>query len=111
MSSEGMVLGSPAENMAETNVAYAGTHCDECGSDEVHRIFRKGFFQEKIYPLLGFYPWRCKQCGLRLMLRNRGLASGQEVTGRIQAGGNSGTEEASSSLSAGKVSGRLHPRM
>ena len=75
MSSEGMVLGSPAVNMAETKVADAGIHCDECNSDEVYRIFRKGFFQERVYPLLGFYPWRCKRCGLRLMLRDREFAS------------------------------------
>jgi len=66
--------------MAETNVADAGIHCDECGRDEVYRIFRRGYFQEKIYPLLGFYPWRCKRCGLRLMLRNREFASKQDVT-------------------------------
>jgi len=72
MSSEGMALGAPAVNIAETNVADAGLHCDECNSDEVYRIIRRGYFQEKIYPLLGFYPWRCKRCGLRLMLRERG---------------------------------------
>jgi len=75
MSSEGMVLGTPAVSLAETKVADAGIHCDECSSDEVYRIFRKGFLQERIYPLLGFYPWRCKRCGLRLMLRDRELAS------------------------------------
>lgn len=53
-------------------------HCDDCGGDEVYRIFRKGFFQQKIYPLLGFYPWRCKKCGLRLMLRKRELAGKQD---------------------------------
>ena len=81
MSSEGMALGTPAVNISETNVAAAGIHCDECSSHEVHRIFRRGYFEEKIYPLLGFYPWRCKRCGLRLMLRTRELTSKQDVTG------------------------------
>jgi DNA-directed RNA polymerase subunit RPC12/RpoP len=75
MSSEGTVLGTPAVNLAETKVADAVIHCDECNSDEVYRIFRRGFFQERIYPFFGFFPWRCKRCGLRLMLRDRGLAS------------------------------------
>jgi DNA-directed RNA polymerase subunit RPC12/RpoP len=89
MSSKAMALGTPAVSVAETDVADTGLHCDDCGSDEVYRTFRKGYFQEKIYPLLGFYPWRCKQCGLRLMLRERGKG---EIVG-THAGKNSGAEE------------------
>jgi DNA-directed RNA polymerase subunit RPC12/RpoP len=28
--------------------------------------------------MFGFFPWRCKKCGLRLMLRKRDLASKQD---------------------------------
>jgi len=28
--------------------------------------------------LFGFYPWRCKRCGLRLMLRRRDMVSEQD---------------------------------
>ncbi len=92
MSSEGLTLGATAVSMDGTDVADAGLRCDECSSDEVYRIFRRGYFQEKIYPLLGFYPWRCKRCGLRLMMRERGTGEG---TG-THAGGNSGAEEVAS---------------
>jgi DNA-directed RNA polymerase subunit RPC12/RpoP len=81
MSSKGMALGTPAVNMAGTTVADAGLHCDECGSDEVYRIFRRGYLQEKIYPLLGFYPWRCKRCGMRLITRERGTVEQAELHG------------------------------
>jgi DNA-directed RNA polymerase subunit RPC12/RpoP len=74
----GNIVEVKAENIVEMNSANERVHCDECGSDEVCRIFRKGLFQEKIYPLFGFYPWRCKGCGLRLMLRKRELASKQD---------------------------------
>jgi predicted RNA-binding Zn-ribbon protein involved in translation (DUF1610 family) len=47
--------------------------CQRCGSDRVYRVFREGFLQEKIYPLLGLYPWKCKKCGERIMLRKRRL--------------------------------------
>jgi len=76
----GNIVEVKAGNKAEVDSANERVHCDECGSDEVYRIFRKGFFQEKIYPLFGFYPWRCKRCGLRLMLRKRDMASEQDST-------------------------------
>jgi DNA-directed RNA polymerase subunit RPC12/RpoP len=86
MSSEGTALDVPAENTTEANFAEAGLHCDECSSDEVYRIFRRGYFQEKIYPLLGIYPWRCKRCGLRLMMRERGTREQAELYGTNQIG-------------------------
>jgi DNA-directed RNA polymerase subunit RPC12/RpoP len=92
MSSEGLALGVTTVSMDGTDFEDAGLHCDECSSDEVHRIFRRGYFQEKIYPLLGFYPWRCKRCGLRLMMRERGTGEGAGT----RNGGNSGADELAS---------------
>jgi hypothetical protein len=71
----GNIVEVKAANLIEGNSADERVHCDGCGSDEVYRIFRKGFLEERIYPMGGFYPWRCKGCGLRLMLRRRDLAS------------------------------------
>jgi DNA-directed RNA polymerase subunit M/transcription elongation factor TFIIS len=76
----GNIVEVKAEKVAEAESADERVHCDECGSDEVYRLFRQGFFQEKIYPMAGFYPWRCKKCGLCLMLRKRNLANKQDST-------------------------------
>jgi hypothetical protein len=50
--------------------------CKEC-HHEPARIERKGFLQQKIYPLLGYYPWRCHGCGSQMLFRNRGLIKGR----------------------------------
>ncbi len=36
--------------------------------------------QEKVYPLLGFYPWKCKVCGEQMMFRKRRRAKTKEDT-------------------------------
>jgi len=69
--SEGMARGTQAGNIAEMGSAKERVHCRECGGDKVYRVFRKGYFQEKVYPLFGYYPWRCMRCGVRVMLRKR----------------------------------------
>lgn len=74
----GNIVEVKAANVVEVDSVDERVHCDECGSDEVYRTIRRGFFQEKIYPLVGFYPWRCKKCGLCLMLRKRNLANKQD---------------------------------
>jgi hypothetical protein len=45
--------------------------CRFCGSDKVNRLYREGFLQTRIYPLFGFYPWRCKVCAGNMMLHKR----------------------------------------
>ncbi|MDR3753542.1 MAG: hypothetical protein P4K93_00330 [Terracidiphilus sp.] len=74
----GRIVEVKAVNIVDENSANERVLCDDCGSDKVHRIFRKGFLQKRIYPLFGFYPWRCKGCGLRLMMRKRDLAGKQD---------------------------------
>ena len=76
--SEGMARGALAGDTAEMSSAKERVHCQKCGSDRVYRIFRNGYFQEKIYPLFGYYPWRCTKCGMRVMLRKRDRAKKQE---------------------------------
>lgn len=46
-------------------------HCRYCGSDKVFRLYREGFLQERVFPLLGFYPWRCKICSANMLLHKR----------------------------------------
>jgi hypothetical protein len=38
------------------------------------RIARRGFWRERILPLLGRYPWLCAICGEEQILRRRGGA-------------------------------------
>jgi hypothetical protein len=33
---------------------------------------RVGFLQTRVYPLFGFYPWKCPECKTRYLLRARG---------------------------------------
>jgi DNA-directed RNA polymerase subunit RPC12/RpoP len=47
--------------------------CPRCSYDRVRRVYRKGPLQKFIYPLFGYYPWRCTRCGKKLMLRLRNL--------------------------------------
>ena len=68
---EGTLRGALAGNMAAMSSAKERVHCQKCGSDRVYRVIRKGYFQEKIYPLFGYYPWQCMKCGVRVILHQR----------------------------------------
>ncbi|MGB0065472.1 MAG: hypothetical protein WBP85_13570 [Terracidiphilus sp.] len=57
--------------VAEANSVREKVFCRKCGSGKVHRIHRDGFVQKMIYPLLGYYPWRCTRCGTLVMLQKR----------------------------------------
>ncbi len=46
--------------------------CPKCGQREMARIARRGILRERVYPLLGMYPWQCPICGEELLLRRRG---------------------------------------
>jgi len=46
-------------------------HCRRCGSERVFRIQREGFWRERILPLLGIYPWRCKLCREEILMHKR----------------------------------------
>jgi DNA-directed RNA polymerase subunit RPC12/RpoP len=69
--SEGMSRGAIVENDAEISPAKERIQCRMCGSEEVRRAFRRGYLQLNIFPLFGYYPWRCMTCGTRMMLRKR----------------------------------------
>jgi hypothetical protein len=46
-------------------------HCPHCGCAPVRRLQRKGFLQNKVYPLFGYFPWVCMTCKMSSMLRKR----------------------------------------
>ncbi len=37
------------------------------------RVSRRGFWQERVLPMLGRYPWQCAICGEERILRRRGV--------------------------------------
>ena len=47
-------------------------HCSHCGCKHLLRMKRAGLLEEKVLPLLGFYPWKCTDCRARMLLRSRG---------------------------------------
>ena len=55
----------------EKSIEKVPVYCKVCGSNRMRRVHRKGFLQLNLYPLLGYYPWRCSACGVRAMLRKR----------------------------------------
>jgi len=58
-------------HLVEASSRESHLHCKMCGSSRVFRVFRQGFLQEKVYPLFGYYPWRCRSCRGAMMLRKR----------------------------------------
>jgi len=46
--------------------------CPNCRSLSMRRISRSGFLQKTIFPLLGYYPWKCASCRLEKLFHNRG---------------------------------------
>ena len=58
-------------HVVEMSTVKERVYCRTCGSDRMHRKERKGILQLWIYPLFGYYPWRCNRCGAAPMLRKR----------------------------------------
>jgi len=44
--------------------------CPQCETHLV-RVERRGFLEEKIYPMFGYYPWKCRSCKARIQVRQR----------------------------------------
>ena len=68
---EASMRSALAGPLVEMTAVKERVHCRRCGSDRVYRVEREGFMEEKIYPLFGYYPWRCKICRDHVMLRKR----------------------------------------
>jgi hypothetical protein len=63
--------GALAGELAGMAKVGNGVYCKHCGSNQIFRVFRQGYMQERIYPLFGFYPWKCKVCQGSMLLRKR----------------------------------------
>ncbi|HUB30009.1 MAG TPA: hypothetical protein VL967_09940 [Terracidiphilus sp.] len=46
--------------------------CPRCGNQYLMRLARIGFFEEKILPVFGYYPWVCGACRTMKYFRVRG---------------------------------------
>ena len=46
--------------------------CAKCGRLSMRRIERRGFFQQKISPIFGFFPWECSNCRVVRLMKHRG---------------------------------------
>jgi hypothetical protein len=46
--------------------------CPLCNHDGITRSPRRGFLETKIYSLFGYFPWNCRGCNERFLLRLRG---------------------------------------
>ena len=68
-------LAGPLADMTKTRDRL---YCRQCGSSQVYRVFRQGYLQERIYPLFGFYPWKCKACDQGMLLRKRKRSRSQD---------------------------------
>ena len=63
--------GVTAGKLVEMTSVKERVYCRKCGSDKVYRLHRIGYLEEKIYPIFGFYPWRCTACGDHVMRHKR----------------------------------------
>jgi predicted RNA-binding Zn-ribbon protein involved in translation (DUF1610 family) len=63
--------GALAGNVVEIAAKKDSVYCPDCGCDKVYRIQRTGFLRRRIFPIFGFYPWVCKDCGREALLRKR----------------------------------------
>lgn len=46
--------------------------CPDCKRGNLRRSSRHGFLETFVYSLAGMYPWRCRNCGTRALMRDRG---------------------------------------
>ncbi|HTW60818.1 MAG TPA: hypothetical protein VMD55_03360 [Terracidiphilus sp.] len=60
-----------APGYVEQADATAKIRCPSCGDGGPRRLERKGFLQEKVYPLFGYYPWLCATCKSTFLMRKR----------------------------------------
>jgi hypothetical protein len=47
--------------------------CPKCKRSDLQRIARKGFWQNKVLPYFGYYPWECPVCRTVFSLKKRNI--------------------------------------
>jgi DNA-directed RNA polymerase subunit RPC12/RpoP len=60
----------PANDSKHAGKKIVEMRCTRCGGP-LRRMLRKGFLQEKIYSLFGYYPWECPYCREPIMIKMR----------------------------------------
>jgi hypothetical protein len=63
-----------------TQSADSKNTCSKCG-DRLRRLGRRGFLQNGVYPLFGYYPWECFTCCSTEILRKRGRKTSRLTSG------------------------------
>jgi hypothetical protein len=64
-------VAGTATGFAKQAGAAAKIHCPNCGDGRPRRMERKGFLQERLLPMLGYYPWVCGTCKSTFVMRKR----------------------------------------
>jgi hypothetical protein len=64
---------------ASTQMEEQFCTCPYCGNEQMRRLARRGFLQNRVYPLLGLFPWECFACRKTRMLRRRGKPSFRRI--------------------------------
>ena len=70
-------------HMLHVEVVHTPVRCPRCGDSALYRKERRGFFQRRMLPFLGLYPWNCISCRKTTLLR---LRSADHVPGTLPAG-------------------------
>lgn len=52
-------------------VSRVKLECPQCRQQQLARIARRGFLRNRIYPIVGLYPWQCAICGKQYLIRKR----------------------------------------
>lgn len=63
---------APDPNRDSANSNAAPT-CPKCNRPTMRRVQRVGFFEQRILPLFGYFPWECAMCRSRSHFHLRGL--------------------------------------
>lgn len=58
--------------------------CPECGQPRLTRSKRRGFWEKWVMAFFGRYPWKCKACKTRVMIKDRGIMRHKETDGTIR---------------------------
>lgn len=75
--------GALAENVVEMGRSSDLVYCPACGGDRMYRVERKGILQKRVFPIFGFYPWQCKECGAETQLRKRNRRRRKRIPNQV----------------------------
>jgi hypothetical protein len=59
-------------HMLHVEVVNTPVRCPRCHDRALYRKERRGFWQRKVYAVLGLFPWHCISCRKTTLLRVRG---------------------------------------